>query len=82
MRNNELDTQDAHGNSVLHLAVDKRTKCIHSELQYDVLQQLLQAGVNPLLLNKQKKLASKYAPKALPHLAKLLKKHGTLHFNR
>jgi hypothetical protein len=76
---NEQNIQDTHGNSALHLVVDHRTKCINNDLQVFVLQELLKAGVNPLLLNKKKKRASKCAPKALPHLGKLLMEHGTWH---
>ncbi|XP_062605690.1 TPR and ankyrin repeat-containing protein 1-like [Saccostrea cucullata] len=73
VRKREQNIQDSHGNTVLHLAVNQRTFHVHRGVQMQVVQRLLIADVNPLILNKQKKTVSKCAPRSFPELLDLVK---------
>lgn len=81
MKSRELDIQDSHSNTILHLAVDNRVLSTgNREFQMFVVNILLQAGVNPLILNKKKKLASKCVPKSFPQLSERIQCFGNVFY--
>lgn len=79
VKSRELDIQDSHNNTILHLAVDNRVLSTgNRDFQMFVVQKLLQSGVNPLILNKKKKLASKCVPKLFPQLTERIQIFGNV----
>lgn len=79
MKSRELDIQDSQSNTILHLAVDNRVLSTwNRDFQMFVVQKLLQTGVNPLILNKKKKVASKCVPKSFPQLTERIQFFGNV----
>ena len=73
----ELNIQDSHDNSALHLAVDTRVVgSINPDLQMFIVKKLYVAGVNPFIMNKKKKLPSKCVSRKFQEIAEYMKQQG------
>ncbi|XP_065937230.1 TPR and ankyrin repeat-containing protein 1 isoform X2 [Magallana gigas] len=73
-KSRELDIQDSQSNTILHLAVDNRVLGTRNqEFQMLVVDTLLQKGVNPLILNKKRKLASRCVSNSFQRLSEHIK---------
>ena len=77
VRLKELNIQDSHDNSALHLAVDTRVVGYRNpDLQMFIVKKLYEAGVDPLIRNKKKKLPSKCVSRKFPEIAGYMKQQG------
>lgn len=78
-KSRELDIQDSQSNTILHLAVDNRVLGTRNqEFQMLVVDTLLQKGVNPLILNKKRKLASRCVSNSFQRLSEHIKTFGNV----
>ena len=76
---NEQNIQDSHDNTALHLAVNTRViGALNHSYQMFVVQRLLEAGVNPLIQNRQKKMASKCVSKKFPNIKECIEAEGNV----